>query len=277
MKKFLRIPKILNIMREGDAYYYQHVLRTSPRYTDKKHLIPFGHKVYSQGDEDGIIAEIFKRIGSTNKVFVEFGVGKGLQNNTLALLFQGWTGLWIEGSQQYAGQIRKNFVKAISSGKLSIVCDFITRDNINSLISSVVSEATVDLLSVDIDGNDFHILDAIDCIQPRVIVIEYNAKFAPPIEYCMSYDQSHEWLGDDNYGASLKFLEVGLQQKGYCLVGCNLIGNNAFFVRQDAAGDKFLTPHSAETHYEPAKYFLASITSGHPASYKTLENAWASD
>jgi hypothetical protein len=155
-----------------------------------------------------------------------------------------------------------------------LVSSYVTRGNINSLISGVVSESNIDLLSVDIDGNDFHVLDAIDCIQPRVIVVEYNAKFAPPIEYCMNYNESHVWAGDDNYGASLKFLEIGLQKKGYCLVGCNLTGNNAFFVRQDLAGDKFLMPYTAETHYEPAKFFLASITSGHAASYKTLEDTW---
>ena len=122
-------------MREASAHHCQHVLRTHARYADKKHLIPFGNKVYSQNDEDGIIAEIFNRIGTTNKVFVEFGVGDGLENNTLALLFQGWTGLWIDASQKYARQIRGGLVKTIASKRLVLINDFVKKDNVNSLIS----------------------------------------------------------------------------------------------------------------------------------------------
>jgi len=273
MSKFSRIPKMLNLMHESYAHHSRNVLLTHARYADRKHLAPYGRKVYSQSDEDGIISEIFKRIGVTNKVFVEFGVGNGLENNTLALLFQGWTGLWIEGSQKYARLIRSNYPKTISSGKLALVNDFVTKDNINALISSEISNEEIDLLSVDIDGNDFHVLDAIDCVDPRVIVMEYNGKFAPPIEFCMKYDESHTWNGDDCYGVSLKFLEVELHKKGYSLVGCNLTGTNSFFVRNNLAADKFLMPYTAENHYEPPRFYLASITSGHEASYKTLENA----
>src|SRR4030042_3287529 len=71
-------------------------LKRNSRYQNPKSLIPFGYKIYSQNEEDGIIREIFNRIGVTNRVFVEFGIGDGLENNTLALLFDGWNGLWIE-------------------------------------------------------------------------------------------------------------------------------------------------------------------------------------
>ena len=66
------------------------------RYSDDKRLEPAGYKVFSQGDEDGVIAEIFRRIGTTDRRFVEFGCGDGLENNTAYLLFQGWSGLWLE-------------------------------------------------------------------------------------------------------------------------------------------------------------------------------------
>jgi len=261
-------------MQESLAQHSRNVLLTHPRYADRKHLVPFGRKVYSQTDEDGIISEIFNRIGTTNKVFVEFGVGNGLENNTLALLFQDWTGLWIEGSKKYAQLIRSNLPRMIGSGRLALINEFITQDNINSLISSAISETSIDLLSVDIDGNDFHVLNAIDCIEPRVIVMEYNAKFAPPIQYCMTYDAAHAWGGDDNYGVSLKFLEIELDKRGYSLVGCNMTGTNSFFVKRELAADNFLMPYSAEIHYEPPRFYLASITSGHTSSYKALENAW---
>ncbi len=95
-------------------------LQKSPRYQDPRRLIPHGYKVYSQNEEDGIIREIFNRIDTTNKTFVELGVGNGLENNTLTLLFENWKGLWIEGSQQNADNIKNNFVNTISKDILSL-------------------------------------------------------------------------------------------------------------------------------------------------------------
>ncbi|MEL7314192.1 MAG: hypothetical protein AAFN08_04475 [Cyanobacteria bacterium J06559_3] len=245
-------------------------IKENARYRDSRSLVRFGSKIYSQSDEDGIIREIFRRIGVTNRMFVEFGIGNGLENNTLALLFEDWQGLWIDASSRSIKQIREKFAAVIHKEKLKVVQSFITKDNINDLISKKIDDHEIDLLSVDIDGNDYHILNAITCVAPRVIVVEYNAKFAPPTLFCMDYDESHTWKKDDCFGASLKFLEVNLGQKGYCLVGCNVSGVNAFFVRQDLIADQFLAPFTAETHYEPARYYLSGYASGHPASYETL-------
>src|SRR5215831_12079738 len=76
-----------------------------PRHADPKRLLRYGFKVYSQSDEDGIIQEIFRRIGTTNRTFIEFGVEAGLECNTSKLLLDGWTGLWIEGASQHAAAI----------------------------------------------------------------------------------------------------------------------------------------------------------------------------
>jgi hypothetical protein len=250
-------------------------LKAGPRYQDKKCLVPFGHKIYSQTDEDGIIREIFNRIGVTNKVFVEFGVGNGLENNTLALLFDGWKGLWIEGSRDYTRMIEAGFPMVIRKRLLTVTNAFVTKDNINDLISVTLPRGQIDLLSVDIDGNDYHVFNAINCVSPRAVVMEYNAKFVPPLEYCMAHNAAHVWRGDDCFGASLKFLEVALARRGYCLVGCNLSGGNSFFVRQDLVGDKFLMPFTAEQHFEPSRYYLAGMPSGHRPSYQTLERSVA--
>lgn len=248
-------------------------IRGNPRYQDGKCLTLSGYKVYSQCDEDGMIREIFRRIGETGKTFVEFGVGDGLENNTLALLFEGWKGLWIDGSEKLTSRIREGLKDTIETGRLTVTNAFITKENINELISSSIDEGEVDLLAIDMDGNDFHVFESISCINPRVVVIEYNAKFPPPVHYCMAYDKGHKWSGDDNFGASLKFLEEGFREKGYCLVGCSLTGANAFFVRQDLVADRFLEPYSAERHYEPARYFLGRLTSGQKPTFKTLERS----
>jgi hypothetical protein len=250
-------------------------LRASARYADARCLVPFGHKVYSQTDEDGILREVFRRIGVTSRTFVEFGVGNGLENNTLALLFDGWTGLWIEGSAGHLRAIEAGFAATLASGRLKARQAMITRENIDALIAADMPAGEIDLLSVDIDGNDVHVFEAIRCIDPRVVVIEYNAKFAPPIEFCMAYDPLHRWQHDDCFGASLAFLEKSFARRNYALVGCNVAGANAFFVRADLAGDRFAGPFTAERHYEPARYHLAGVPSGHPASYRALERALA--
>ena len=109
-------------------------LKALPKYRDPKSLIPHSAKVYSQNWEDGIIQEIFRRIGTTNKVFVEFGAGDGLENNTLALLFLQWKGLWIEGSSKSVKAIQKHYASLIDTKQLQLAHSFITKDNIDSII-----------------------------------------------------------------------------------------------------------------------------------------------
>jgi len=248
-------------------------LKALPKHSDPKCLIPYGYKIYSQSEEDGMIAEIFNRIGVTNRFFVEFGVGNGLENNTLALLFQGWKGLWIEASTSRVKVISKKLPKTISSGKLKVINAFITTQNINELIKPNVSEESIDLLSVDIDGNDFNVFSAISCIKPRLVVIEYNAKFPPPILYQMQYKDDFIWQETDCLGISIKSLEIGMKEKGYSLVGCNLSGANAFFVKDELVKDHFLEPFTAENHYQPVRYYLIKKPSGHRPSFDTLDTA----
>jgi len=139
------------------------------------------------------------------------------------------------------------------------------------VLGEVCDVPEVDLFSLDIDGNDLHVFEAVECVRPRVVVMEYNAKFPPPIEYGLAYDPEYLWEGDDCFGASLTTLEQRMRTKGYRLVGCNLTGSNAFFVRHDLVAGKFLEPYTAEVHYQPARYHLAGYRSGHPPSYGALE------
>lgn len=251
---------------------YYESLKFAASKKSSKSLIPFGQKIYSQNEEDGITLEIFARIGTTNKIFVEFGVENGLECNTRALLFCDWSGLWIDGNAKNV-QFMQQLTNTIQSGKLAVEHDFITRENINQLISTNISEHEIDLLSIDIDGNDYHIFDAITCVNPRVVIIEYNAKFPPPIQYCQQYNVNHRWDGSDDFGASIAFLNDKMNAKGYKLVACNLTGSNAFFVREELLEDKFYQAGDVKSHYQPARYFLLGLTSGHPASNATIEKA----
>ena len=245
------------------------------KYNHSKSLIPYGYKEFSQCEEDGIINEIFQRIGTTNRIFVEFGSGNGTENNTHALLFKGWTGLWMDGDRKNIEHIKRQLPNTIASGSLTAIQSFITAENINQLITAHVKEPKIDFLSVDLDGNDYHIWNAITCTTPRVLAMEYNAKFVPPSRYCMNYHPTHAWTGNDAFGVSLQFLEEKAAEKGYRLVACNLSGANAFFVRSDLVEDKFEEPFTAQKHYEPARYHLTKLSVGHQPSLKALENSRA--
>ncbi|MDR2563160.1 MAG: hypothetical protein LBC98_04380 [Prevotellaceae bacterium] len=235
------------------------------RLEDSIYLDGFGYKVYSQGDEDGIIAEIFNRIGTTNKKFVEFGVQDGLESNGHFLLHKGWQGLWIDGNKKFIRNLRNYFAVPIAKKQLTVINVFITTENINKIIGNQGStEGEIDLLSIDIDGNDYWIWEAITCIKPRVVVIEYNAKFPPAHEWIIEYNENHIWDSSDKHGASLKSLEILGSQLGYRLVGTSRTGINAFFVRNDLAGNLFPEPATAENLYNIANNVIF-FTNGHPS------------
>ena len=232
----------------------------------------FGYKVYSQNDEDGIIHEIFKRIGTETKEFVELGVGNGLECNTHYLLHCGWHGLWIEGSKTLCRHIESSFRPVMKNGRLKVINAFITREKTDRLISenrnSNTRDTSPDFLSIDIDGNDWYVWEAVKSIRPRLVCIEYNGKFPPDISWKQAYYQKHIWDGSDWQGASLKEMEHLGRKKGYVLVCTNLNGVNAFFVREDLySKELFVFSTTAEELYNPYRPDLKFVTPGHPARY----------
>lgn len=232
---------------------YREILN-SQKYSDTKNLVNFGFKVYSQADEDGILEEIFKRIGFSQKKFIELGIQDGTECNTTYLLKSGWSGLWVDMSTD-ENKLKvdfKNFLKQNLNFKKEIV----TRTNVNEIIHSFFSEKDeIDLLSIDIGVNTYHVLNEIK-ISPRVIVTEYNAKLRDQVEWIATYDEKKQWQGDDNFGASLNSFTIMMEKKGYYLVCCNIIGVNAFFVRKDLINSKFINDFSSSYHYEPLKLWL---------------------
>lgn len=235
------------------------------RVNDPKCIEKYGYKVYSQNDEDGIIEEIFTRIGTTDKRFIEFGVQNGIESNGHYLLLKGWTGFWIECDDENYNQLTVKFKNVIESGALRIAKEFITKDNINDIFRNNGQSGEVDLLSIDIDGNDYHVWEAITEVRPRVIVIEYNSKIPPTCEWVMPYCAEQRWDGGDKHGASLLALESLGKRLGYTLVGTNISGVNAFFVRDDCVEDKF-SRKSAKLLYNPPRFYKKFYV-GHPSLY----------
>lgn len=196
----------------------------------------FARKYTSQSDEDGITLEICRRVGlNCNSTFVEIGVGDGTENNTLSLLLHGWHGFWIGCEDLKFSKIEG----------LQFLQQWLTLDNISELFATINSHLlpnqSINLLSIDTDGNDIHFLRALLldlCIKPEVIICEYNAFFPPSVEWEMSYSSNHNWKSgptrDIYFGASLLSFKSFLADSGYKLVACNPhTGANAFFVRDD--------------------------------------------
>lgn len=191
-------------------------------------------RVYSQNGEDGIIAWLLAQAGAPNRTFVEFGIEDGTECNTanLSRTF-GWTGLLMEADPAQAERARAFYERVPA---VNVLQARVTPDNIDVLLREH-APAEVDLLSVDIDGNDLWVWRAITAIEPRVVAIEYNATFGPErsvtVPYRDGFDRYREHVSGFYHGASLAALAKVGSDKGYALVGCDSRGGNAFFVRRE--------------------------------------------
>jgi hypothetical protein len=230
------------------------------RYGDPRHLCRFEAQVYSQHGEDGILSEIFRRIGETNRVFVEVGAGDGEENNTRYRLSQGWSGFWYDADERNIRRARA----AMNDTGVRIVQARVSTGNVATLLRQCAVPPTFDLLSLDIDQHTSHIWRALGHLTPRVVVVEYNASIPRDDCWEVDYAADREWDGSLHFGASLRTLQTIGDSLGYALVGCELSGSNAFFVRRELVDDQFLGPFTARAFYEPPRYYLVGRP-GHPS------------
>jgi hypothetical protein len=199
---------------------------------------------FSQNGEDGILLYTFSLIGTTNRRAVEICAGDGIECNTANLTVNhGWNALLFDGDEQNTkkGQQFYTTCKTTFLWPPTIVNAWITTENINPLIADHGFEGEIDLLSLDIDGMDYWIWEAINCISPRVIVLEYNNLWGPEhavtVPYKADFRADQTEFGVDYGGASLSaFVKLG-RKKGYRLVGCQRYGFNAFFIRSGIGED----------------------------------------
>jgi hypothetical protein len=262
-----------NIDRQTLLLQHQFIqgLLAQPRYLDPKRLHRFEHQVFSQNGEDGVISEIFRRIGTTDRSFVEIGVGDGLENCTTYFLSQGWKGRWVDGDGSAIDKIKKNFWQPLSKGDLVVRQALVNAENIAGILADLKVPPEFDLLSLDIDRNTYFIWQKLKHLRPRVVVIEYNSSYPPDAEWIVEYNPSLIYNCTSYIGANLKAYERLGAELGYSLVGCELSGINAFFVRRDLCGDKFAEPFTAENHFEPPRYFLLR-RDGHPRCFTDIRN-----
>jgi hypothetical protein len=225
---------------------YQELAR---RGTDLPRFSDVEFRCYSQNSEDGILLYIFSLLGTANRRVVEICAGDGIECNAANLIIHhGWQGLLVDGD---ADQVARGaaFYSTCRNTWISpprFVHAWITAENVDALVASHGFAGPIDLLSIDVDGNDYWIWKALTCVTPRVVVLEFNAALGPRESLTISYQPDFRLdLSVQPYacGASLPAFAKLAREKGYRLVGVQSLGFNAFFVR-DGLGEALLPEQS---------------------------------
>jgi len=257
-------------------------MQDAPPPLDLSHL---AQSLYAQGTEESILARLMDRIAPSNRHCVDIGASDGLRNSNTALLLreQGWQGLLVEGSayryeklQAHYGAAGVGTAGTGAAGNVQLRHKQVQPDQIDDLLADAGVPTDFDLLSIDIDGNDYWVWRGLTAFQPRIVVIEYNPYYAPPERWVMCFNPDHAWDGSTYYGASLASLHHLGKAKGYELVCCDDMGNNAFFVRQDLYPLLGIADNSPALLFRPAMYKLRYVgqntfLTGHPYRYGPYE------
>ncbi len=200
-----------------------------------------GFRVFSQFEEDGLLLFIFSVIGMENKTFVEFGSDDGVNSNSANLIFNfGWHGLFIDGNPKSIARGRKFYSKYPHPWMYppKFVCAMIKRENINQIIQDAGISGEIGLLSIDLDGNDYWVWEAITIVQPLVVIIETHNEFGFE-DIVVPYDPDYFYPGKHPvyHGASPISMTKLANQKGYRLVGANDLGSNFIFIQNGIADE----------------------------------------
>lgn len=206
----------------------------------KKDIKKAEFKVFSQWGDDGIIQFLINYLDIEESTFIEFGVENYKEANTRYLLINNnWKGLIIDGSTENIQSIKNEDI--YWKHDLTVVGKFITKENINQIISSNGFNGEIGILHIDIDGNDYWIWNEITVVNPAIVIVEYNSTFGDSNFWTIPYIEDFVWTNYHHsnlyYGASVPAFCDLADKKGYCFIGCNSNGNNAYFVRKDKVKD----------------------------------------
>lgn len=226
-------------------------------------------KVFSQFGEDGIIQHFISTLPIDKKIFIEFGVQDYSESNTRFLLMNNnWEGLILDSEASNIEKIKTQ--PYYWKHQLTAIPEFVTNDNINQIIKENNFSGNIGLLSIDIDGNDYHIWESITEVEPDIVICEYNSLFGKThpvtIPYDPDFDRTKAHFSNLYFGASLPALIFLAKDKGYAFVGCNSAGNNAFFIKKTHLGiikeltceEGFVNSHFRESLDEDRKFTYLS-------------------
>lgn len=249
-----RLPQIERLVIEQKILAGKSVINSFD-YSQDLPISSYEFKVFSQWGDDGIIQYLISRIDFPNKTFIEFGTENYIESNTRFLLINNnWTGLVMDGSVSNVEEIRNS--ELYWKHDLNAIHAFITSENINDLIRLGGFSKDVGLLSIDIDGNDYWVWEAITDISPIVVIVEYNSIFGIDNPWTIPYERdfvrTKAHYSNLYFGSSLLSLCDLAEKKGYYFVGCSSAGNNAYFIRKDKIGP--LKSISAQDGYVASKF-----------------------
>jgi hypothetical protein len=231
---------------------YQDLAR---RGTDLPDLADVEFRCYSQNGEDGILLYIFSLLGTTNRTVVEIAAGDGYECNAANLIINhAWRGLLVDGDAEQVARGKAFYATCRNTwvSPPTFIDAWITAENVNDVVASHGFTGSVDLLSLDVDGNDYWVFKALDCINPRVVLLEFNAACGPEQSVTITYQPDFRLdLSVTPYrcGASLPAFVKLARAKGYRLVGVQSLGFNAFFVR-NGVGDCLLPERSVQECFD---------------------------
>lgn len=215
-------------------------------------LTSFELRAFSQNGEDGVLAEILRRLGAPTRFFVEFGVESGREGNCVYLAdVAGWRGLFLEAGDEMFRDLESKYA---AQERVQTIHARVTAQNVEPLFAQAEVPAEPDVVSIDVDGQDYWIWEAVESYRPRVLVIEYNSSLDPRLRLVQPDAPGESWDGTEHYGASLGALQALGDRKDYRLVHTELSGVNAFFVRADLVGDAFPEPGEVAMRGAPNYY-----------------------
>jgi hypothetical protein len=223
-------------------------------------------QVFSQFGDDGIIQYLIDKLPITNKTFIEFGVENYTEANTRFLLINNyWSGMVMDGDASNISQIKNGQIYSFYDLR-AIQC-FITKDNINDILNSSGFKKEVGILSIDIDGNDYWVWEAIKGWEPQIIICEYNSLFGfdEPVTIPYKSEFVRGVASPFNfYGTSLKAAYLLAKERGYFFVGCNSAGNNAYFIKEQLRPSCPISEKSLEDGYNLAQFSEVWDANGEP-------------
>lgn len=232
-------------------YHSYRALRYS---AEKPGLGEVGFRAFSQFEEDGILLYIFALIGWSNKQVVELCAGEGRESMSANLILNhGCWGHLFDGDERNVRRGRQ-FYKSNRDTFLfppNFTQAWVTAENVNHLVRESGIEGEIDLLALDIDGMDYWVWQALECVSPRVVVCETNNAIGPELALTVPYDAKFVSSAANHMGASLLAMTKLAQRKGYRLVGTNRYGFNAFFLRNDIDESILPTAEVSECLLDP--------------------------
>ena len=211
-------------------------------------------RFYSQNGEDGIVQLLLAAVGTETQKTVEICAGDGVE----------WTPQphrhpWLDrparGRRRRARHPGPQVLQDNAESWYwppTLLQSWVTRDNVNRLVQDAGFSGDIDVLTIDLDGVDYWIWEALDCVRSRIVIVEYNAGWGPEEAMTVPYSDSFAWeRGSQYFGASLGAMIKLAERKGYRFVGANSYGFNAFFVREDLGRDVIPTADPEDTFWHP--------------------------